>query len=698
MQNDRPSKLSLILHSSFRILHFLLVPPPTKRPPKTNANVPRRKSHWKRWLALLILAAVFAVCVVYGIWASTFDLKLVENMPERSAVFDMDGRFYSRLAGENRLTVSLDHISNDFQQALLAREDTRFYKHHGVDPIGILRAVVRNIIHLHAREGASTLTQQLARNTFPLGGKNLHRKILEAFVAMRIEQNFTKKQILENYVNRIYFGAGVYGVETASQTYFGKSAAKLSLSESALLVGIIRGPNRFSPFKNLKGAIAQRDTVLDRMVSLDMLEPARADAAKRAKLALAKPRPSVQENYAMDAVWHDLDIVLNDEQTDEGGLKVYTTIDPQLQRVAQASLETQLSKIEQRSGFKHPRRADFAGQSFDEESGSPYLQGALVAIDNRSGAIRAIVGGRDYAESRYNRAMLSKRQVGSTFKPFVYATAFARGLQPDAMIDDDRIHPGELRSVSNWSPENSDGTYRGPMPAAEGLIQSRNTMSVRVGDYAGLNNVLQLAERLGLGKLPQQPSVFLGSFEATLKDLTAAYTVFPNSGTRKQPYVIERIDDNEGRVLYRATHLAAPALDPGITGLMTSIMQQVLDHGTASTARSLGWTKPAAGKTGTTNDYRDAWFVGYTRSLTCGVWVGFDKPQTIIPKGYGAALALPVWVETMNAASAQKYPAPDLGGRWRSTESPRPGSSSASDRDQPQNPILRSFRKFFLGH
>lgn len=666
-----------------------------------NSKRPRRAGlRWKLPLALLLLAAGFIVCVVYGVWASTFDLKAVENIPERSAVYDMDGRFYSRLAGENRQTVPLDKISRDFQQALIAREDTRFYQHHGVDPLGIARAVVRNVIKRHAREGASTLTQQLARNTFPLGGKNLHRKLLEAFVAIRIEQNFTKRQILENYVNRIYFGSGVYGVETASQAYFGKHAADLSLGESAMLVGIICGPNRFSPFRNFKGAVAQRDAVLDRMAELQMIPRERADATKRTRLALTKKRVSLQENYAMDAVRSDLDALLSDEQMDEGGLKVYTTIDPQLQRAAQAALEGQLRRIESRPGWNHPRRVDSAGQTLDAESATPYLQGAVVVIDNRSGAIRAIVGGRDYAESRYNRAF-SKRQVGSTFKPFVYAAAFTRGLPPDALIDDGPIRPGELHSASNWRPENSDNTYRGAMPAAEGLIQSRNTMSVRVGDAAGIPAVTRLAANLGLGKIPEQPAIFLGAFEETPKDMASAYTVFPNAGVRRQSYVVERIDDAEGQTLYRAAHVAARALDPGIAAVTTSILQEVLEHGTAATARALGWSKPAAGKTGTTNDFHDAWFVGYTRTLTCGVWVGFDKPQPIMPRGYGAALALPVWVETMNAAPAGKYPAPELGDSWRGGNDRVP-AASAPERvertlDQAPGNVLRSFRKFFMG-
>ena len=652
-------------------------------------------------MALVLVAVAAGVCIVYGVWASTFDLRQVDNIPERSAVFDMDGKFYARLSGENRETVHLEAISDSFVKALLAREDSRFFSHHGIDPVGIARAVVRNVARGHIREGGSTLTQQLALNTF-LGGRHtrsLNRKLLEAFLAIRIEQNFTKKQILESYMNRIYFGTpeGVYGIETASQAYFHKHAKDLTLAQSAMLAGLIRSPARYSPFKNMRRALAQRDEVLDRMVELKMITAAECDAAKRNGLALAKKPPGGQENYAMDAVRREVDTLLESDQMEQGGLKVYTTIDPVMQKAAQAAVDGQLRKVEQRPGYRHPTRAQYAGKSLDAESATPYLQGALVMIDNRTGGIRALVGGRDYSESNFDRALLSKRQMGSTFKPFVYAAAFARGLQPTTLIDDGPIKPGELRTVSNWRPQNSDGTNRGEMPAAEGLIQSRNTMSVRVGDYAGLENIQRVASVVGLGDIPNQASVYLGAFEETLRDVTAAYTVFPNDGVRKQAYIVERIDDADGQVLYRAAHVTAPALSASLTGEMTAVMRGVLDHGTAASARALGWTRPAAGKTGTTNDYRDAWFVGYTRSLTCGVWVGFDHPQTIAARGYGAALALPIWVEAMNAAPPLRYPAPDLGGGWQQRQ-PGPATTVTRGVENLPGSIFRSFQKFLTGH
>ncbi len=633
-----------------------------------NKNKPRTRSvnRWKLWLSLGVLLAGVVLCLVYAFWASTFDLHQVQEMAERSTVFDMDGKPYSRLWGENRVTVKLAQVSPYFVDSLLAREDSRFYKHHGVDPFGILRAIFRNLTHGSAKEGASTLTQQLARNSFPerLGSrKSLHRKILEAFVAVRIEQNFTKDQILEAYVNRIYFGSTVYGIETASQTYFGKHAGNLTLGEAALIAGLIRAPTYFSPFKNLKGSLRERDAVLDRMVKLEKISEVDASKAKSAVIMLAKKRAaSSQENYAMDMVHRELEELLTDEQRQEGGMKIYTTIDPALQKAAEQAVDADLTKVEARPGYKHPKKADFSAEAKAEEQKTPYLQGALMVIDNRSGGIRAVVGGRDYTESKFNRAIPTepKRQVGSTFKPFVYAAAFDKGLLPGTSIDDGPIARGEIQRAANWTPENSDGTYKGVMRAEEGLIQSRNTMSVRVGEKAGLQEIARVAAAVGIENMPHVPAVYLGAFEVSVADLTTAYSVFPNNGVRRQSYVIERIDDATGYTIYRAAHLESKALDPGVAWLLTSTMQKVIERGTAAGAKSLGFTKPAAGKTGTTNDFKDAWFVGYTTSLTCGVWVGLDQPETIIPHGYGAALALPIWTDVMKAASPQRYPASEF--------------------------------------
>lgn len=626
---------------------------------------PRKKTrHGLRWvlgffLVALPAALVIAVLSFYAVWAQTFDLKRLGTMPERNTVFDVDGKIYSRLAGANRLKVPLQEVSPHFIKALLVREDTRFYEHGGIDWRGVARALYRDILSGSIKEGASSITQQLARNSLPLGGRTISRKLLEAMVALRIERELSKDQILELYVNRIYFGSGCYGVETASQAYFGKNAAKIDLSESALLAGLIRSPNRFSPLRNPEGARVQRDTVLNRLQDLKKITASEALQAKREKINSHRKRLTlIQENYAMDAVQRDLNLLLTADQIDNGGLFIYTTLDPAVQKAATNAIEKQLSKIERQPGFKHPLKSRYQAPAEGEDSAMPYLQGALVAIDNASGGIRALVGGRDYAQSKFNRALApANRQIGSSFKPFVYTLAFMHGLLPGAAVSDGPIQPGEIQGAGNWSPGNSDGRYVGIKPVSHGLIQSRNTMSVRVGEFAGIDDTQKIATTLGLGtEIPRGAAIYIGSFETDLKDLTSAYTVFPNAGVRKQSYIIERIDDPDHQPIYRAAHVTLPVLDPGATWMTTQLMQEVMTRGTAASARSLGFKLPAAGKTGTTNDYKDAWFVGFTSSLTCGVWVGFDQPATITSQGYGSALALPIWTQVMIKAS-DRYPA-----------------------------------------
>src|SRR5438128_1427294 len=333
----------------------LLARAPARKKSRTRIRLP-----WKLGLLGLPIVLVFGVLFFYAVWAQTYELKKVGDMPERNTVFDVDGKIYSRLAGANRVKVALNEVSPFFIDALLAREDTRFFEHGGIDWRGIARALVRDIMSGSAKEGASSITQQLARNSLPLGGRTISRKVLEAMVALRVERDFTKQQILELYINRIYFGSGCYGVETASQAYFGKSASTLNLSEAALLAGLIRSPNRFSPLKNPEGAALQRDAVLDRMVELKEISAADAWQAKLAKVnAHPKRMLQIQENYAMDAVQRDLNTILTQDQIDNGGLFIYTTLDPVVQNAAQQSLETQLTRIEHQSNFHHPLKASY---------------------------------------------------------------------------------------------------------------------------------------------------------------------------------------------------------------------------------------------------------------------------------------------------------------------------------------------------
>lgn len=603
-------------------------------------------------LAVVTLLVWAVIALGIYAYALTFDLKQIAEMEQRSAVYDKEGKFYSRLAGENRTVVPFDKVSNHFVNALLAREDTRFYRHHGIDPIGIARAVLRNFVAGGFRQGASTITQQLARNSFPLGGKNLWRKMVEAALAYRIETELDKEEILEAYMNRIFFGSGFYGVEAASRAYFGKPASRLDLPESAMLAGLIRSPNRFSPFRDLEKSVRERDVVLARMCDVGLITAAQRDAALASKPRIA-PRPlsTPQENWAMETIRRELDLVLDREPVQAGGLRIETTIDPRLQAVAEVSVARRLAGVEAQPGFPHRPMSAFAGITLDAEKAVPYLEGAAIAIDSSTGGIRAIVGGRSLRGSRFNRALHGSRQVGSAVKPFVYARAFQEGLSPKERVSDDRLTAGEIpRPLGRYDPANSDDTYRGMLPASEGLVLSRNTLTVRIGLRTGLDRVAETVQLAGLAVDPPRfPALCLGAFESNLKDLTAAYTAFSNAGVRKQPFIIERITDSKGRVLYRATKGSVRVMTPSAASLTTAILRDVVERGTASSARRLGLRGKAGGKTGTTDGARDAWFVGFADRLTCGVWVGFDQPRPILPGGSGAGLALPIWVDIVSA-------------------------------------------------
>lgn len=616
---------------------------------------------------LLIAGAVAAYILVYPKYAEYqeiadgFDLGELDDIPAISEVFDYAGLRYSRLPGETRYVVPLSKISPHFVNALLAREDSRFYEHGGLDWTGIARAAVRNFKAGNIKEGASTLTQQLARNTFDLGTDRWRKKFVEALLALRIEKTISKDKVIEAYANRIYYGVGIYGVETASLSCFGKPASDLTLSEAAILAGLIRSPNRLSPLEDTKTALIERDQVLSRMEELKMITPAEASAARAEQMPATKWfLPRILENYAMDAVLRDLTIILPKDVIDRGGLKIYTTLDRRLQMLAEDALGKKLTEIESVKGWPHPTLAQYLQSVADniatKGNESPYLQGAMVVIDNDSGGLRAIVGGRDFKDSPYNRALLAKRQIGSTFKPFVYAAAFEGGMAPGTLVDDAPIREGDIAGlVTTWSPENSDGGNEGLQPAAIGLIRSRNTMTVRVGETATRQAVRDLALKAGMEHVPDIPAIYLGAFETTLKTLTAAYTIFPNDGMRRQAYVIDRIDDRNGQNIYKSARAELRCLTPDVNYVMNELLHEVVKKGTAASAGTMGLTVSAAGKTGTTNDYKDAWFVGYTSRLTCGVWVGLDRPQRIADRGYASKLALPVWVDFIENASSWKY-------------------------------------------
>jgi penicillin-binding protein 1A len=596
-----------------------------------------------------------AVGGFYYLLSLRYDLREIRTMPQRTVVLDCNDRFYSMLSGENRILIPFDKVSNDFINALLAREDTRFYYHKGVDPVGIARAAVRNLLMGGIRQGGSTITQQLARNSFPLGGRNFHRKLLEAALSFRIETELSKEEILECYINRIYFGSGCYGLETASRTYFDKPASRLTLAESALLAGLIRSPTRLSPLNNPEGALEQRNVVLNRMRELNLITSSELYEALREPLRLSKaPQASApQENWAMDAIRRELESVLPMGDFDAGGLTIFVTIDPELQKETESAIAKRLAETEQRAGYPHATMEEQLARGSTD-----YLEAAALFMDSRDGAVRSIAGGRDYSKSKFHRVLFGKRQAGSIVKPFIYAQAFTRGLRPWDRIEDARIRPGEIpRKFGRYDPANYDNEYGGPRPAEDGLVFSRNTMSVRVGLYAGLDGVARLLERAGLAENPQPfPSICLGAFETTLRDVVSAMTAFPNGGNQVHPFLIRKITDARGNVLYRRRQVRTPLLEPEAARLTAKVLEQVLTRGTgASVARAYSLPSGAAGKTGTTNQFQDAWFVGFSGNLTGGVWVGFDRPRKIASGASGAVLALPIWADVMTSPAAAPY-------------------------------------------
>ncbi len=620
-------------------------------------------------LAILAVMAAIPTAAFYHLRAKHYDLAKITEMPERSIILDRNGRELGRIHGEKRAIVPLSEVSPSFRLAILAREDERFMRHHGVDWIGVGRAALRNIKDRGVVQGASTITMQLARNTFPLKSKllawshilqELDRKALEIAVAQRIEGRYSKDEILENYVNRINWGHSIMGIEEASRIYFEKHASELTLSESALLAGIVRGPDAFSPFKDINKALRERNTTLARMVAANFITEEAAEAAKAAPGHIRpKWRRVVHGNYAMDAIRRDLEMILEKENIALGGLTIHTTIDSRIQLAAEEALDHRLREIERTPGYPHQTRAQWRALPNGQRGRPQYIQGGAVVIESSTGAVLAVLGGRNADESKFNRAIQAKRQIGSIFKPFVYLAAFDAGLRPNTWISDDRLIPGEIKGAPrSWSPHNSDGKFRGLKPVSYGLIHSRNTMSVRVGNYVGIDRVRELARQVGFGgDVPRVPASYLGSWEASPWDVASAYTIFPNLGERYRPFLITEIRDREGNVKYSTPPLFYRAARAGSAWSVSKILQEVTVSGTAARVKSLGFDKPCAGKTGTTDDYRDAWFSGYTTSLTCAVWVGFDTPKRTIDRGYGSTLALPVWAEIMKTAVRLGYPA-----------------------------------------
>ena len=638
---------------------------------------------WQRpWVGWLALAAVFGTVTTAVAGVTAWNLVCRDGACPSAAALDtytpnqtsklyaIDGRFIAELGLERRTLVALADLPAHVKDAFLVTEDKRFYDHFGIDVIRVFGALARNIRAGGFEEGFSTITMQLARNIFPetlTREKTLLRKMKEARVAWDIEAMFPKDRILELYLNQIYLGAGAYGVETAAQRYFGKSVRDLSVAEAAMLAALPKAPERYNPRRFPDRAIQRRNTVIELMRRANAVGTSEASLAKAFPLELAQRTESGEiAPYFVEWVRQQLDHQFG-QRLYEQGLKVYTTLDLDMQAAAERALEQQLRAIEsgKHGPFPHltfeqylARNAEGAG--LGGGANSPYLQGAFVAVDPRLGAVRALVGGRDYNDSKFNRAVQALRQPGSTFKPIVYATAVRAGLGPSHVLDDSPLEMDQV-SGDTWRPQNFDLKFEGTVSMRRALYQSRNLPAIRVGLEVGVDQVVAMARRFGLStEVPPFPSSFIGAGDVYPIEMIGAYSTFANLGLRTTPYAILRVETAAGEVLWQPRPEREAVLTPEEAWLMVNMMKDVIGRGSAySATRGAGLRVPAGGKTGTTNDGADVWFIGYTADLVAGVWMGFDKPTKIKSNAQGGSLAAPAWTAFMLDVYKRKPEPPD---------------------------------------
>jgi penicillin-binding protein 1A len=585
-----------------------------------------RLIYWGAVLGLWAVIATAGVLVWVGAHLPSIQSLEIPKRPPTIQIAGMDGSIIATRGEMPGANVSLKELPPYLPKAFIAIEDRRFYSHFGIDPTGIARAAIANLLHRGVSQGGSTLTQQLAKNLFLTQERTLQRKLQEAELALWLERKYSKNEILELYLNRVYFGSGAYGVEAAAQRYFGKSARNVTLAEAAMLAGLVKSPSRLAPNRNPEGAEKRAQVVLAAMADVHFITAAQAQAAIGHPSYAVKPVGAGTINYVADWIGEVLDDLVG--QIDQN-IVVETTIDPKLQGVAEAAIIDELAAKSVKFNV---------------------TQGALVAM-TPDGAVRAMVGGRNYAESQFNRAVTAKRQPGSAFKPFVYLAAVEAGLTPDTVRQDAPL------DVKGWKPENYSREYFGPVTLTQALAMSLNTVAVRLGLEVGPANVVRAAHRLGIAsKLEANASIALGTSEVSLTELVGAYAPFANGGLAASPHVVNRIRTPEGKVLYaRPRDPAARVVDARAAGMMNAMMHETLVTGTARKAEIPGWF--AAGKTGTSQDFRDAWFIGYTAHLVTGVWLGNDD-NSPTRKATGGGLPVEVWTRFMKAAHQNVAPAP----------------------------------------
>ncbi|MGA9544666.1 MAG: PBP1A family penicillin-binding protein, partial [Candidatus Sulfotelmatobacter sp.] len=696
--------------------------------------------------SLLVLVSALVGATTGLLLVYTTDLPQVEALEAYrpssiTELYDDHGRVIGSFALQRRVVAGYDDFAPVLRDALVSIEDKDFYRHSGINFWRIVGAAYRDIESGGKVQGASTLTMQLARNLFLSPDRSFHRKVQEAMLASQIERRFTKPQIFALYANQIFLGHGVYGFEAASEFYFSKPARQLSLTEAALLAGLPKSPAYYSPINHPDRAMKRRNLVINAMLEDGKITAAQAEEARSSPIVLHLAHdPNSLAPYFVEEIRRYLENKYGADQVHEGGLKVYTSLDVDLQNAANQAVLDGLATYERRHGwqghlenvvaegsaidkYEHPdwedepevngyvhalvtsagvgiatlkfgRYAAAVGQadvawtkgkiqnllrpgdicyvkilslnsngsarvSLEQDSGA---QGALMAIDNATGGIKAMVGGRDFSESKFDRATQALRQVGSSFKPYVYTTVIDKGASPNDTILDE---PVTFETGSGpYSPHNYDEKFEGIITLRRALAQSRNIPALKLANKVGIKSVIDYAERFGItAKLPPYLPVALGSAEITLIEQTSAYSVFPNDGVRVTPHYITKVTDYEGRVLEEDYPEVKDVVSARTARIMTSMLREVVLHGTGIAAAKLPF--PVAGKTGTTNDFTDAWFVGFSPSMTCGVWLGFDEKRSLGAKETGARAALPIWMNFMNAAMAGKdpgqfQPAPDV--------------------------------------
>ena len=608
--------------------------------------------------------------------AATFDLSKLEQMESASVILDRNGKIFGQIYVENRETVPYDQLPRDLVNAVVAVEDAKFYQHGGYDLFGITRAALKNFAAGHVRQGASTITQQLARNSFSLKERTFHRKLLEIFLARRIEETFGKQKIMELYLNRIYFGGGLYGAEAAARGYFGKPAREMSLAECATLAGLVKSPNKLSPWTDRAAAREARNYALNRMRDLDFINHERWASAQAEDLVIGSRQNAQGQTYAVDYIRQQVIAAVGWDRAMNEGFRIHTTIDADLQKVAEESLRKNLEQTEQHPGYNHPTYAEYAANfrkakangTMSSQPAPEYLQGAVIGLDNETGGILVLVGGRDFEHNQYDRALQARRPVGTAILPFVYAAAFEKGMFPGSLVEDSPLDNravmigGTTGILGEWGPESVENRYEGAMTARQALAKSKGGATVRIGMDTGVDQVLQLCRAAGIrSSLRPYPATFLGSSEITLAELALAYTIFPNGGWRPNaPHILERIEEKDGTVWHaqREPGNRQNVIKPETAYEVHSCLVDALESGTGKAARPQYGLKKmaAAGKTGTAYDFTDALFAGYDSNFTCAVWAGFDKPQKIYRGAFGHELAMPVWTDIMNAAAEHYLP------------------------------------------